>query len=434
MNWHTMNLIRQAENVLAWQMGSPWAPQLHLTGNRQFDVYYAPFEHINPQARLVIVGITPGVTQAALALKEAKLAMQEGEPIELALARAKSVASFGGPMRKNLVAMMDHIGLADWLGVDSAAALFGADVDKVQFTSVLRFPVLERSEMLSNAEVALRDPMLKELMEATFVEECQSLSGALFLPLGKGVERVLMHLANHGVIPKEAILAGMPHPSGANSERIQYFLGNKAKEKLSAKTNPDKLDAVRTQLIAQVTKLMGPVNVSRWLGSESTGSAGACRDSKELGNLTERKVARGNAQKKGFLSTEVERQIVDMAQKEKFTVSPVRSDTSKELELTRQCAYGAECVIYISRVAGVTKEQLHIMVAPDVWEAKQGQLHAVTGLLPATPRGNNPWNFSSNYKGFKNKVPGVNEYFGRKLLLPYSHMDALVHVLQTVAS
>ena len=45
-------------------------------------------------------------------------------------------------------------------------------------------------------------------------------------------------MAEQGVIQRNQILAGMPHPSGANAERIAFFLGEKAKKDLSAKTNP----------------------------------------------------------------------------------------------------------------------------------------------------------------------------------------------------
>ncbi|MDP1740934.1 MAG: hypothetical protein Q8L50_07565 [Polaromonas sp.] len=42
----------------------------------------------------------------------------------------------------------------------------------------------------------------------------------------------------------------LPHPSLANSERIAYFMGGKARAALSAKTNPVKLDATKSALIA----------------------------------------------------------------------------------------------------------------------------------------------------------------------------------------
>jgi len=50
------------------------------------------------------------------------------------------------------------------------------------------------------------------------------------------------------------ILAGMPHPSGANGERISYFLGRKDRDKLSSKTNPDKIDHAKEALLEKIQR------------------------------------------------------------------------------------------------------------------------------------------------------------------------------------
>jgi hypothetical protein len=63
-------------------------------------------------------------------------------------------------------------------------------------------------------------------------------------------------LAERGVIDASRILHGLPHPSGANAERVAYFLGRKDKGTLSANTNGDQLDATREALIAQVNALI----------------------------------------------------------------------------------------------------------------------------------------------------------------------------------
>ena len=46
--------------------------KLRLVQDGNIEVCYAPFEYINPQARIVIVGITPGKTQMLNAIKEAR--------------------------------------------------------------------------------------------------------------------------------------------------------------------------------------------------------------------------------------------------------------------------------------------------------------------------------------------------------------------------
>ena len=53
----------------------------------------------------------------------------------------------------------------------------------------------------------------------------------------------------------EQVLAGMPHPSGANAERIAYFLGLKPKHAQSAKTDSAKLDQAQAHLAAFVARL-----------------------------------------------------------------------------------------------------------------------------------------------------------------------------------
>ena len=47
----------------------------------------------------------------------------------------------------------------------------------------------------------------------------------------------------------------MPHPSGANAERIKFFLGLKPKSELSRQTRPDLIELARETLLAQVNQL-----------------------------------------------------------------------------------------------------------------------------------------------------------------------------------
>ena len=85
--------------------------------------------------------------------------------------------------------------------------------------------------------------------------QVRALPKAVFVPLGPVATRVMQRLQDQGVVPARQVLAGMPHPSGANAERIQYFLGKKAAAALSAKTDPAELDAARQALLNQVVQL-----------------------------------------------------------------------------------------------------------------------------------------------------------------------------------
>src|SRR5688572_824011 len=81
------------------------------SGGKRIDVAYAPFEHINPGARIILVGLTPGRQQMGNALREARRALRRSLAEPEALAAAKVYASFSGPMRGNLVTLLDSIGV-----------------------------------------------------------------------------------------------------------------------------------------------------------------------------------------------------------------------------------------------------------------------------------------------------------------------------------
>ncbi len=55
-------------------------PRLLMDASGDVKIYYAPFEYINPSARIVLVGITPGPTQMVNANNEARRALQAGKP------------------------------------------------------------------------------------------------------------------------------------------------------------------------------------------------------------------------------------------------------------------------------------------------------------------------------------------------------------------
>ena len=74
--------------------------------------------------------------------------------------------------------------------------------------------------------------------------------------MGASVSEGLHWLVAQGVLPAERILHGLPHPSGANAERVAYFLGKKQRDALSGKTNGAQIDAARAALLAQMAGLM----------------------------------------------------------------------------------------------------------------------------------------------------------------------------------
>lgn len=224
------------------------------SGQHSLVEVWAPFDHINLEARLVIVGLTPGRHQMGEALRACRSALQQGAKPAEALARAKVHASFAGPMRSNLVALLDDIGVAARLGLTSTASLWGADSGLVHFTSALRYPVFRNGENWSGQPGPLGIPMLRRRVETTLVSEIGALKNAIFVPLGPKVGEALRHAAKIASLDHSRVLEGLPHPSGANAERIAVFLGRKRPENASPQTNAARLLAARGTLLNQVRR------------------------------------------------------------------------------------------------------------------------------------------------------------------------------------
>ncbi|MER8661310.1 hypothetical protein NKH34_09235 [Mesorhizobium sp. M1148] len=229
--------------------------QLALERTGDVVVSYAPFDHIQHGARVVIVGITPGAQQAKNALVELRRRLVAGDSDEAALAAAKVFASFSGPMRTNLVAMLDHIGLATWLGIESTAGLWSSHQQMVHFTSALRYPVFVGGVNYNGQPAMTSHPSLRRMLDECLSEEAAALPGAVWIPLGPKAATGIQYLGRSGVIPQSRVLDGLPHPSGANAERIAYFLGRKRRDALSAKTDPLSLDAANARLKMLVSQL-----------------------------------------------------------------------------------------------------------------------------------------------------------------------------------
>lgn len=219
-------------------------------------VIYAPFDHIEMQAKLVVVGITPGMNQAVNALRAGLEARISGNSLENCLKTAKLTASFsGGGIRNNLVSMLDAIGVARLFGVSTTAAIFQPGSTCVHFTSALRYPVFVNGKNYNGAPDILTTPILRRQIDTHLVEEAKLLGDAVWLPLGPKAELAVSHLAEQGLLDQRRILTGLPHPSGANAERIAVFLGRKKPEAASRQTRPAPLLAAFTRLQSQIDAL-----------------------------------------------------------------------------------------------------------------------------------------------------------------------------------
>lgn len=228
---------------------------LEIARDKDLTVHYIPFDYVNSEAKIVLVGITPGFTQFKNALSEAQKQLRSGANDNEVLLAAKKTGAFSGAMRPNLVAMMNHLRIQDWLRITGVEELFGASHHLLHSTSILRYPVFVKGENYNGTPNMTKHPLLQQQIRDHFAKEVEQLKNAVFIPLGPKVSEGLMWMAKENLIDPAKVLDGMPHPSGANAERIAYFIGKKHKNDLSVKTDPKKLDVLKSELMKKINKL-----------------------------------------------------------------------------------------------------------------------------------------------------------------------------------
>ncbi|WP_313167166.1 hypothetical protein [Massilia oculi] len=233
-----------------------------LAHEGRYRSYYIPFESVNRAARVVVVGISPGFVQWKNAMREAQRQMAAGASTDEVLVAARQAGAFSGAIRPNFVALLDAIGVQRWLGIASCATLFDTHAHRVHIGAILRHPVFVDGKNYSGTPAMPRHAFLREETLRYFAHEAAMLPDAVYIPMGASVGEGLDWLAAQGVLRADRILHGLPHPSGANAERVAYFLGRKDRSALSSKTNGAQLDAAREALQAQMASLMEGQRIS----------------------------------------------------------------------------------------------------------------------------------------------------------------------------
>lgn len=193
------------------------------------EIYWAPFDYINKDAKVFILGITPGWTQMELAFNYTRKNIKDPDEKHV-LKEAKRVAGFGGSMRKNLLHMLDEIGLPKYLNIDCTEQLFGEHHHLLHINSVLRYPVFVNGKNYTGSNPSmLKKQVFLTMMDEMLLEELSILNDAVIIPTGKAVSDVLRHYVSEGKINHNRILFDFPHPSGANGHRVKQFEANKDK-------------------------------------------------------------------------------------------------------------------------------------------------------------------------------------------------------------
>jgi hypothetical protein len=184
------------------------------------EIYYAPFDYINIKAKIMIVGITPGLQQMLQSFE----AVNEGRSLK----EVKDLSSFKGSMRTTLIKYLDELNINKKLRIKSCESLFNINSKYLHSTSLIKYPVFDKGKNYSGSGL-LKKKILLDFLEAYFVKELKKLDKTIIVPLGNTVSSTIDYLNNEFKLNLKCFLKGFPHPSGLNVRKDIQFKENKVR-------------------------------------------------------------------------------------------------------------------------------------------------------------------------------------------------------------
>jgi hypothetical protein len=240
------------------------APEFSLGKDGPYELRYIPFEYLNRDARLVIVGITPGPNQIKLAYDTAQSLLVSGAGREEILAEVKKTGSFGGPaMRPNLLRMLRHFPFNRLLGIEDVATLWSTHTRLLHSTSVVPHAVFVNGKPFNGKfDTILKSPLLKKCFLDSFVASITRLrSDAIYVALGDTPKAALEWCVSQGYLRTQQVLGAFCHPSSSGGSATAYYLREKSladmTEKDPIRHRADVLDEYYRQMHAAVSALLG---------------------------------------------------------------------------------------------------------------------------------------------------------------------------------
>ena len=190
-----------------------------INKDKKIKIYYAPFDYINSKAKIMIVGITPGLQQM---LQSYEVINKGGS-----LKKVKDLSSFKGSMRTGLIKYLDELKINKILKIKTSESLFDKHSKYLHTTSLVKYPVFDKGKNYSGANIQKKE-ILMNFIEQNFLKELKQLKKVIIVPLGNTVSSTIEYLDNKYNLNLTCFLKGFPHPSGANARKNIQFRENKS--------------------------------------------------------------------------------------------------------------------------------------------------------------------------------------------------------------
>jgi len=222
------NILEKIKSIKEINKSTVTNNKFLLNKEGDLEIYYAPFDYVNSKAKIMIVGITPGLQQMLQSFQ----VINDGKSLK----EVKDLCSFKGSMRTTLIKYLDELKVNKKLKINSCESLFNLHSKYLHTTSLVKYPVFDKGKNYSGSNI-LKKKILIEFIEKNFLKELKTLKKAIIIPLGNTVSSTIEYLNNKYNLKLTCFLKGFPHPSGANARKNIQFKENRSSMMKLLKSN-----------------------------------------------------------------------------------------------------------------------------------------------------------------------------------------------------
>jgi len=213
------NILEKIKSIKEINKSTVTNNKFLLNKEGDLEIYYAPFDYVNSKAKIMIVGITPGLQQMLQSFQ----VINDGKSLK----EVKDLCSFKGSMRTTLIKYLDELKVNKKLKINSCESLFNLHSKYLHTTSLVKYPVFDKGRNYSGSNI-LKKKILIEFIEKSFLKELKTLKKAIIIPLGNTASSTIEYLNNKYNLKLACFLKGFPHPSGANARKNIQFKENRS--------------------------------------------------------------------------------------------------------------------------------------------------------------------------------------------------------------
>jgi hypothetical protein len=214
------NILEKIKSIKEINKSTVTNNKFLLNKEGDLEIYYAPFDYVNSKAKIMIVGITPGLQQMLQSFQ----VINDGKSLK----EVKDLCSFKGSMRTTLIKYLDELKVNKKLKINSCESLFNLHSKYLHTTSLVKYPVFDKGRNYSGSNI-LKKELLLNFIEKNFLKELKIHQNSIIIPLGNTVSSTIRYLNEKYNLKLSCFLEGFPHPSGANARKNIQFKENKSR-------------------------------------------------------------------------------------------------------------------------------------------------------------------------------------------------------------